>query len=253
MNDTYVGLLHRGRGDPLRRDLDRRVAVARRLLGRPAGRRRPARPGPRLQVGRPLRDRRHRPAHPRSVGARADRSSSSASPRSPAGSGTWRSRRAREATSGGNVAFLLLMVALTLVAAAVAVLHPIAWTVEEVRIAVAGPAAAGILVALAAIPLGLGTAAIAAAVGLLGPRRDRRGGVLGGGAARLRAARRRRRRPTTRQRSSSRPPRPRTGWLRPGWLWGIPIAWAGVSLLAIPLAVYVVSYLPWARPRQPDR
>jgi hypothetical protein len=34
--------------------------------------------------------------------------------------------------------------------------------------------------------------------------------------------------------------------LRPGWAFGTPIAWAVVSLVAIPLVVYVVSYLPWA-------
>jgi hypothetical protein len=34
--------------------------------------------------------------------------------------------------------------------------------------------------------------------------------------------------------------------LRPGWLVGIPVVWAVVSLLAIPLVVYVVSYIPWA-------
>jgi hypothetical protein len=37
-----------------------------------------------------------------------------------------------------------------------------------------------------------------------------------------------------------------TGWLRPGWLVGLPLAWATLSLVAIPLAVYVASYLPWA-------
>jgi hypothetical protein len=43
------------------------------------------------------------------------------------------------------------------------------------------------------------------------------------------------------------PPGPAaTGWLRPGWAFGIPIVWAGLSLVAIPLVVYVVSYLPWA-------
>ena len=35
------------------------------------------------------------------------------------------------------------------------------------------------------------------------------------------------------------------GWLRPGSMLGQPIAWAAVCLAAIPLAVYVASYLPW--------
>ncbi len=59
-----------------------------------------------------------------------------------------------EATSGGNLTFLLLMIGLTLVAAAVAVLHPLAWTAEEVWIAVAGPVAAGAILGLvSAIPM----------------------------------------------------------------------------------------------------
>ena len=43
------------------------------------------------------------------------------------------------------------------------------------------------------------------------------------------------------------PPAPApSGWLRPGWLLGIPMAWAAVCLVLIPVGVYVVSYLPWA-------
>jgi type IV secretory pathway VirB3-like protein len=42
------------------------------------------------------------------------------------------------------------------------------------------------------------------------------------------------------------PPDPApTGWLRPGWLLGVPIVWAAICLIAIPLVVYIVSYLPW--------
>jgi hypothetical protein len=43
------------------------------------------------------------------------------------------------------------------------------------------------------------------------------------------------------------PPAPAAqGWLRPGWAFGIPVAWMAACLLAIPIAVYVTSYLPWA-------
>jgi hypothetical protein len=149
-----------------------------------------------------------------------------------------------EATTGGNGAFLLLMIALTMVAAAVAVLHPVAWTVEEVRLAVVGPAALGVLVALVAIPLGLGTGAIGAAVGLMAL-----GGVAAGAfwaAGRIGLG------PLAPPPSPDDPaallpppaPAP-VGWLRPGWLGGIPIAWAALSLVAIPLALYVALYLPW--------
>ncbi len=165
-----------------------------------------------------------------------------------------------ESTGNGNVLFLLVMIGLTLVAAAVAAYHPVAWTVEEVRIAVAGPAALGAIIALLAIPLGAllppdpaaspgslspTTIAIGVAVGLMAL-----GGVAAGAfwlAGRLGFG------------PLAPPPGPEdpaallepaepapAGWLRPGWLSGLPIAWAAISLLAIPLAVYVVAYLPWA-------
>jgi 4-amino-4-deoxy-L-arabinose transferase-like glycosyltransferase len=150
-----------------------------------------------------------------------------------------------EATTGGNLLFLLLMVALTLVASAVAVLHPVAWTVEEIRIAVGGPAAAGALLGLASIPLALGPLAQAAAVGLMA--------VGGAAAAAFWLAGRLGLGPLAPPPAPDDPaallepaePAP-PGWLRPGWQAGLPIAWAALCLVAIPVAVYVVSYLPWA-------
>ncbi len=150
-----------------------------------------------------------------------------------------------EATSGGNVLFLLLMIALTLVAAAVVVLHPVAWTVEEVQIAVAGPALAGALVGLAAVVLHRGAVALGLALGLMAL-----GGVAGISfwlAGRLGFG------PLAPPPSADDPaallepaaPAPE-GWLRPGWLAGVPILWAAACLVGIPLAVYVISYLPWA-------
>jgi hypothetical protein len=41
-------------------------------------------------------------------------------------------------------------------------------------------------------------------------------------------------------------PAPSAAWLRPGAQLGLPIVWMVVSLLALPLAIYVASYLPWA-------
>ena len=147
-------------------------------------------------------------------------------------------------TAGGNLAFLAIMIGLTLVAAAVTVLHPIAWSVEEVRIAVAGPAAAGALVALAAIPLGLGSMALALALGCFGLAALAMGafwlaGRLGFGPLAPPPA-------PDDPAALLEPPAPAPeGWLRPGWRWGLPVAWAGASLLAIPAAVYVALYLPW--------
>ena len=122
-----------------------------------------------------------------------------------------------EATNGGNLVFLLLMIALTMIASAVAVLHPVAWTVEEVRIAVGGPAVVGAAIGLASIPLGLGSNAQALAVGLMAL-----GGAAAGAfwlAARLGLG------PLAAPPAPDDPaallepaePAP-AGWLRPGWL-----------------------------------
>ncbi len=148
------------------------------------------------------------------------------------------------ATSGGNLAFLAIMIGLTLAAAAVTVLHPIAWSVEEVWIAVAGPAAAGALVALVAIPLALGPAALALALGCFGISALAAGafwlaGRLGFGPLAPPIA------PDDPAALLGPPAPPPDGWLRPGWRRGLPVAWAGISLGAIPAAVYVALYLPW--------
>ncbi|MEA2538063.1 MAG: hypothetical protein QOF11_2297 [Chloroflexota bacterium] len=157
-------------------------------------------------------------------------------------------------TSGGNLLFVGLMVALTLVAVVVTVLHPIAWSLEETRLAIVGPAALGILVFLVAVPLGLASKPLTLGpltvnpievaltlilasggvwllmrfaglwgIGPLAPRPDPDDPVL----------------------LADPPAQPPEGWLRPGAMLGLPIVWAAICLVAIPLAVYVVSYVPW--------
>jgi predicted membrane-bound dolichyl-phosphate-mannose-protein mannosyltransferase len=157
------------------------------------------------------------------------------------------------AASGPNFTFMLIMVALTGVAVTVAVLHPVAWSPDEVRLAIGGPIVVGLaIVALAllrgspavhlgsrAIPLALlGVAAV-----LVGPGAwiaFRIGGSFGFGpfapppAADDPAA------------ILDPPASAPAGWLRPGWAFGLPIVWMLACLLALPLVVYVVSYLPWA-------
>ena len=54
----------------------------------------------------------------------------------------------------GNLTFLLIMVALTLLAVVVAVIHPIAWTDDEMRFAVGAPVALGALVFFGALATG---------------------------------------------------------------------------------------------------
>ncbi len=162
---------------------------------------------------------------------------------------------AMAATQGfGNVPFLVIMIALTLLSVVVAIFHPIAWTDEEMWLALATPTAVGAVVFFGALALGrLDTAivvgplsvtpllaAIAATLGSVAVYLAFRiGAALGYGplAAAARAG------------SAARlldPPDPApVGWLRPGWRFGLPIVWATACLVAIPLGVYIVSYLPW--------
>jgi len=43
-------------------------------------------------------------------------------------------RAHRRTTSGGNLVFMLVMIGLTIAAVLIAVLHPIQWSVEEIRV-----------------------------------------------------------------------------------------------------------------------
>jgi hypothetical protein len=155
----------------------------------------------------------------------------------------------------GNIPFLAIMVGLTLVAVVAAVFHPIAWTDEEMRIAVVAPAAIGALVFFGAVALGrldtalaVGPIAIspvlvallAAAASLVVYGAFWVGGNVGYGPMAGR------RDPDDPMRVLEPPAPAPTGWLRPGRLLGLPMAWAAVCLVLIPVAVYVVSYLPWA-------
>jgi hypothetical protein len=155
----------------------------------------------------------------------------------------------------GNFSFLLVMIALTLVAVVATVLHPIAWSDDEFRLAVLGPAALGVVVFFGSLAIGRLDSRIAfggvevsplevailltlAAPAIYGAFRlvARYGfGPLAAPPA-----------PDDPVRLLEPPAPPATGWLRPGWGLGLPLAWTALSLVVIPLAVYVVSYLPWA-------
>jgi len=155
----------------------------------------------------------------------------------------------------GNLPFLAMMVALTLIAVVAAVFHPIAWTDDEMRFAVVAPAALGALLFFGAlavgrldVPVTVGSMAITplflaivAALGSLAVYAVFRfaGGIGYGPMAGPRA--------TDDPMRALEPPAPAPeGWLRPGWLLGLPMVWAALCLVLIPVGVYVVSYLPWA-------
>lgn len=159
------------------------------------------------------------------------------------------------ATSSGNLAFLMIMIGLTLVAAVAAVLHPIAWSMDEIRIAIGGPIVAGGLVFLAlaalkgpqssvalsghSIPVaGLAFGLVLVGVVVWGVF------ALAGRAGFGPFAPT----PSPDDPASILPPADPApmGWLRPGWLFGLPIVWATLCLVVLPVVVYVISYIPWA-------
>ena len=159
-------------------------------------------------------------------------------------------------TSNGNLFFLALMIALTLLAVVVSVLHPVAWSLEEMRFAVYVPGALGIAGALVGFAMGIGTipppegspapglivlavSGALIAVSILAIVGFRVAAMLGVG-------------PLAPPRAPDDPagllppsdPAPE-GWLRLGSGWGLPAVWMAVSLVLIPVAVYVASYIPW--------
>jgi 4-amino-4-deoxy-L-arabinose transferase-like glycosyltransferase len=157
-------------------------------------------------------------------------------------------------TSAGNYFFVGLLIALTLGATLVTVLHPIAWSVEETRLAIIGPAGLGILIFLVAVPLGVASTAIAVSSVAVTPIEVALALILtsGGVWLVLRLAGTFGLGPFAPLPDPDDPVRltePATpapeGWLRPGAMVGLPVGWAIVCLALVPLAVYVVSYLPW--------
>lgn len=170
----------------------------------------------------------------------------------------------------GNLPFVAIMVGLTVVAVVANVAHPIQWSLDEIRFAVGAPIAVGGAAMLALIAIGraapaaaaakaVGAAAQPAALGglpvslpmalaiavfLLGPAvwlAFAIAGRIGFGPLAAPPA------PDTSAALVPPPaPPPAESWLRPGALFGLPILWMVLSLVAIPVAIYVASYIPWA-------
>ncbi|HYH92789.1 MAG TPA: phospholipid carrier-dependent glycosyltransferase, partial [Candidatus Saccharimonadales bacterium] len=155
----------------------------------------------------------------------------------------------------GNLTFLLIMIALTLIAVVVAIMHPIAWTDEEQWFALLAPTALGALVFFGALTLGQLDRSIAlgpieltpllAAIALASASvvvyvLFQVAGRIGFGPLAVPPG------PADPARLLEPPAPPPDGWLRPGWLAGVPVVWALACLVALPLVVYVISYIPWA-------
>jgi hypothetical protein len=161
-----------------------------------------------------------------------------------------------EGESGGNYVFLVVMVALVVVAVLANVLHPIAWTLEELRFAVGVPVLGGLAAILFGLQRGDPTAPIeigpiaptAIELGLLGFLSAAAlyiAFILAGrfGFGPLAAL------PTPDDPAAilDPPADPPKGWLRLGAGLGLPALWLAICLLVIPIGVYVASYIPWAQ------
>ncbi len=164
-------------------------------------------------------------------------------------------------TGFGNLPFVAIMVGLTVIAVVATIAHPIAWSLDETRFAVAAPMVIGGIGILALVATGhaaptvgspatgLGsfvTTPMALAVGtfLLGPVAWAAFAVAGrfgfGPLTRL---------PARGEPAALLPPpapAPVAAWLRPGAQFGMPIVWMVLSLLVLPVAIYIASYIPWA-------
>jgi 4-amino-4-deoxy-L-arabinose transferase-like glycosyltransferase len=158
-------------------------------------------------------------------------------------------------TAGANLTFLVIMIALTLAAVVASVLRPVAWSDDEVRFAVGVPAVAGIGLFFVALALGradepitIGPISVVPSVAAFGlvalAGLVYLGFVLAGRAGFGPFAPPPAPDDPARFLPPASPPPP--FWLRFGSYAGLPVVWLAVCLLAIPLGVYVVSYIPWA-------
>jgi hypothetical protein len=160
-----------------------------------------------------------------------------------------------EGQTGGNYVFLVLMVGLVVIAVLANVLHPIAWTWDELWFAVGVPALAGLAALLyglsrgsAAGPIEIGPIAVTpielGLAGLLSAAGVYTAFLLAGrfGFGPLAGAP-----PPGDPAAILDPPgdAPK-GWLRLGSGFGLPALWLAICLLVIPIGVYVASYIPWA-------
>src|SRR6185436_3824808 len=160
-----------------------------------------------------------------------------------------------EGQSGGNYVYLAVMVGLILIAVLANVLHPLRWTRDEVRFAVGGPVLLGVLAVvfglsrgnpaapiklgpLALTPLELGFAALVAAGAIYSTFLVL--GRFGFGPMAPPPA------PDDPAALLDPPGDAAVGWLRLGAGWGLPAVWLVLGLVVLPIALYVLSYVPWA-------
>ena len=159
-------------------------------------------------------------------------------------------------TGFGNLPFVAIMVALTVLAVVANVLHPVRWSLDEIRFAIGGPVALGGLVALVAIGTKHAATEIKVSSATVTPLEIAATLALVGGVAWLAFAAAARLgfgplapapapdEPAALLAPPSSPPD--AAWLRPGAQLGLPVAWMVGCLLILPVAIYVAVYIPWA-------
>ncbi|MEO5940640.1 MAG: phospholipid carrier-dependent glycosyltransferase, partial [Candidatus Limnocylindrales bacterium] len=161
-----------------------------------------------------------------------------------------------QGTGFGNLPFVAIMVALTIAAVVANVLHPIRWSLDEIRFAIGGPVALGGLLALVVIGTGTASAELNVGSSTITPLEIAATLALAGGlvwlafagAARLGVG------PFAPVPAADEPaallalpaPPPAAAWLRPGAQLGLPVAWMLGCLIVLPVAIYIASYIPWA-------
>lgn len=149
-----------------------------------------------------------------------------------------------------NYTFFIIMLLVTTLAAAANAYHPIAWTREELVFAIAAPMAVGILAGILGLArssgllVDVGVAGLAVAAGGAGAFWV--GGRMGFGPLAIPPG------PDDPSSFADAPVPAPTGWLRLGSGWGIPAAWMGLCVLVVPILIYIVMYIPWAMPWQPQ-
>jgi hypothetical protein len=149
-----------------------------------------------------------------------------------------------------NYTFFIIMLGVTTLAAAANAYHPIAWTREELRFAIAAPIAVGLLAGVLGVArsssllIEVGVAGLAG--GFAAAAAFWVGGLMGFGPLAVPPS-------PDDPASFADPPAPApTGWLRLGSGWGFPALWMGLSVLVLPIIIYIVMYIPWAMPWQPQ-
>ena len=160
-----------------------------------------------------------------------------------------------EGQTGGNYLFLAIMVALTLAAVVANVVHPVAWSWEEQALAITAPIGVGAAIVLVALSTGHAStridfwrfSATPMELGFIGfglGAAVYSGFILLGRFGFGPMARAPDPRDPVRLLD---PPTPAPrGWLNLGSGNGLPALWTLVCLVAIPLGIYILSYVPWA-------